>query len=134
MGVTGATVVAGEDVAGAGAHGAVLTGEAECARAGEVVYTVDAGAGVATGVAGAVVNVGLAARAGEAWPTAARDVFTVVQTLSACRETERFQLLTHDWWRETGCEDRMRRTAAVSKTSNHITEDGGFMFYTSNHK
>lgn len=96
VGVTRATIVAGELVAGAGAHGAVLTGEAECARAGEVVDAVDAGAGVAAGVASTVINVGLAARASEAWPTAAHDTLTEVQTLSSCREkkTERFELIT----------------------------------------
>lgn len=92
VGVAGAAVVAGELVAGAGAHGAVLAGEAQRARAGEVVDAVDAGAGVAAGVAGAVVNVGLAARAGEAGEAAAHDALTQVQTLSACRgkDTERF--------------------------------------------
>ncbi len=92
MGITRATIVAGELVTWAGAHGAVLTGEAECARAGEVIDAVDAGASVAAGVASTVVNVGLAARAGEAWPTAAHDTLTEVQALSACREkkTERF--------------------------------------------
>lgn len=96
VGVTRATVVAGEVVAGAGAHGAVLAGETERACAGEVVDAVDAGAGVAAGVAGAVVNVGLAASAGEARPAAAHDAFAEVKTLSACREgeTERFQLRT----------------------------------------
>lgn len=88
VGVTLATVVAGEVVAGAGAHGAVLAGEAERARAGEVVDAVDAGAGVAAGVPGAVVDVGLAASAGEAGLTATHDTFTEVQTLSACRDTE----------------------------------------------
>ena len=88
MGVTLAAVVAGEVVAGAGAHGAVLAGEAEGARAGEVVDAVDAGAGVAAGVPGAVVDVGLTAGAGEAGLTATHDAFTQVQTLSACRDTE----------------------------------------------
>lgn len=89
VGVTRAAVVAGELVAGAGAHGAVLAGEAERARAREVVDAVDAGAGVAAGVPGAVVDVGLAAGAGEAWPTAAHDAFAEVQTLSACRGKEK---------------------------------------------
>ncbi len=88
MGETRAAVVAGELVAGAGAHRAVLTGEAQRAGAGEVVDAVDAGAGVAAGVPGAVVNVGFTARAGETRPTAAHDTFTEVQTLSTCRQEE----------------------------------------------
>lgn len=92
-----AAVVAGEQVAGAGAHRAVLAGEAERARACEVVDAVDAGAGVAAGGPGTVVDVSLTVRAGEARPTAAHGAFTEVQTLSACREndTERCQSLTH---------------------------------------
>lgn len=82
VGVARAAVVAGELVAGAGAHRAVLAGEAQRARAGEVVDAVHAGAGVAAGVAGAVVDVGLAARAGEAGGTAAHDTVAEVQTLS----------------------------------------------------
>jgi len=82
VGVTCSTVVAGKLVAGTGAHGAVLAGEAQSAGAGEVVDAIYAGTGVATGAAGAVIDVGLTARASEARPTAAHDTVTEVQTLS----------------------------------------------------
>jgi len=88
VGVARAAVVAGEPVAGAGAHGAVLAAEAQCARAAEGVDAVGAGARVAAGAAGAVVDVGLAAGAGEADPAAAHDTLPEVQTLSACRGTD----------------------------------------------
>lgn len=86
--VTSTAVVAGELVTGAAAHRAVLAGEAECACAGEVIDGIHAGAGIAAGVAGTVVNVGLAVGAGESGPTATHNAFTEIQTLSACIETE----------------------------------------------
>lgn len=80
----GSAVVAVKQVAGALAHRAVFPGEAQCARAPEVVIQVVAGAGVAAGAAGTVVNVGLAVRAGEAWQASAHDALTEVQAFGTC--------------------------------------------------
>lgn len=121
VGVTFAAVVAGELLAGAAAHGAVLTREAECARAGEVVDAIDAGAAVAAGVAGAVIDIGLAARSGEAWLTTAHDTVTEVQALSTCRETETKNVLVNNTQPEdrtqkitTGRADRWKETGGRS--------------------
>lgn len=86
---TRAAVVTVEQVAGALAHRAVLPGEAQSAHAFEVIDAVNAGAGIAAGVTGTVVNVGLAVRAGETWLAAAHDTFPEVQTLAACRGKKR---------------------------------------------
>lgn len=86
---TCAAVVTVEQVAGALAHRAVLTGEAQSAHAFEVIDTINAGASIAAGVTGTVVNVGLAVRASEAWLAAAHDTFPKVQTLGACRGEKR---------------------------------------------
>lgn len=93
MGVTRAAVVTRELVARAGAHGAVLAGEAKRAYTGEVVDAVDAGAGVVAGVGGTVVDVCLAAGTGEAGTTATREADPVVHTVSTCRETETGQFI-----------------------------------------
>lgn len=88
MGEAGAAVVAEKLVAGTVAHGAVFASEAQRARTGEVIDSIYAGAGVAAGVTGAVVDVGLTARAGEARPAAAGDLVTAVKTLRTCGEEE----------------------------------------------
>lgn len=93
VGETRAAVFARELVAEAGAHRAVLAGEAEGARAAVAVDSVEAGAAVPAGVAGTVVDVGLAARAGEAWLTATHDDVANVETLSTCRQEK-------DRWRK----------------------------------
>lgn len=80
----GSAVVAVKQIAGALAHRAVLPSEAQRARAPEVVIQVVAGAGVVAGTAGAVVDVGLAVRAGEARQAAAHDALTEVQALGTC--------------------------------------------------
>lgn len=95
VGETHAAVFARELVAEAGVHRAVLAGEAEGARAAVVVDSVEAGSAVPAGIAGTVVDVGLAARAGEAWLTATHDDAANVKTLSTCRqEKNRCVLIT----------------------------------------
>lgn len=86
---TYAAVVTVEQVAGALAHRAVLSGEAKSACAFEVIDTINAGASIAAGVTSTVINVGLAVRASETWLAAAHDTFPKVQTLGACRGEKR---------------------------------------------
>lgn len=84
MGETCAAVVTWELVTGAGARGAVLAAEAQWTLAAEVVDAIDAGAGVAARVGGAVIDVGLTMGASEARQTAAHDTVAEDQTLCAC--------------------------------------------------
>lgn len=88
VGVTPSPVAAGEEVAGTGARRAVLAREAQGARAAEVIDAIQAGAGVAAGVASTVVDVGLTESPGEARATLAHDPATEVQTPRTCRGEE----------------------------------------------
>lgn len=96
VGETSSPVAAGEVVAGTGAQRAVLAREAQGARAAEVIDAIQAGAGVAAGVAGTVVDVGLAESPGEARATLAHDPAAEVQTPRTCRGEETGSA-THTW-------------------------------------
>lgn len=86
MHVTCAAIVAGEMVTGTGAQRAIPAGESECACAGEVVDAIDTGAGIAAGVAGTVVHVGLAVGTGESRLTATHQMLAEIQALTTYRE------------------------------------------------
>lgn len=81
MGITSATIFAGEVGAGAGTDRAVFPGEAKSTRAGVVIGAIQARPAVLTGVAGTVVDVGLAAGSSKTGMAMALDTVFNIQTL-----------------------------------------------------